>query len=96
MTNLNSTLTALILAAALCFAIPLEAQNPPMNCTPDGIVEVCTLTDTTNAASGQTTLPVTVSPSATVAYSKGQLSIHAENVPLAEVLHEIGAKTGEN
>jgi hypothetical protein len=82
-------LLAIALQLSLCVAA--HAQNPPMNCTPDGIIEVCTLADSTSAASA----PVAVVPPAPkITYEKGLLAISAENVPLNEVLQQISAKTG--
>ncbi len=84
----------LAITAGLYLAPSLRAQNPPMNCSPDGIIEVCTLVDT-NAAPPPV---VPVAPPAPVvphvAYSNGKLTITAENVPLSDVLSEISRKTG--
>ena len=96
MAKLNSLLPVFGLAFAVSMAIPALAQNPPMNCTPDGIVEVCTLADNTSASNVPASTPdaAPTQPQPTVVYSKGELTIKAENVPLKDVLQEVGVKTG--
>ncbi|MGH9511018.1 MAG: hypothetical protein ACRD2U_02665 [Terriglobales bacterium] len=76
--------------SVLFFSIPAHAQNPPMNCAADGIIQVCTLADTTPAP----TAVMPPAPAAHVTYTNGQLTVMAENVPLKDVLNEIGKKTG--
>jgi hypothetical protein len=82
------------IALVLSLGTSLHGQNPPMNCAPDGIVEVCTLADTTPAQS--LAAPVVPPPPAAphVTYKNGQLTITAENVPLSDVLREVSRKTG--
>jgi hypothetical protein len=81
----------LILAVELLAANALHAQNPPMNCTPDGIIEVCVLADSVAAPS--VAAPVTP-PAPKVTFKNGLLAISAENVSLSDVLREVSAKTG--
>ena len=68
-----------------------HAQNPPMNCTQDGIIEVCSLADTT---ASQNPVEAVALRAPHVTYKNGQLTVVAENVPLRDVLHEISDKTG--
>jgi hypothetical protein len=84
----------LAIALELCLATASYAQNPPMNCTPDGIIEVCTLvnTDTPQTAVEAVKPPAPAVP--LITYVNGQLTITAENVPLKEVLREVSRKTG--
>jgi len=90
MVNLHSSFAALVIGLGLSMAPLAQAQNPPMNCTPDGIIEVCTAAD---SAAPIATEP-TAAPAAKVTYKDGLLAISAENVSLADVLHEVSAKTG--
>ncbi len=87
---------ALAIALELSLSVALHAQNPPMNCTPDGIIEVCTLADTSSTpAAAEAVAPAApVQPVPHVAYKDGQLTIIAENVPLSDVLHEVSRATG--
>jgi hypothetical protein len=91
MVNLHSGFSVLVIGLGLCIAPQVQAQNPPMNCTPDGIIEVCTAAD--SVAAPIVTEPVPAPP-AMVIYKDGLLSISAENVSLSDVLHEVSAKTG--
>ncbi len=86
----------LAIALEMFFASALHAQNPPMNCTPDGIIEVCTLADTSSTpAAAEAVAPATPAPPVPhVSYKDGQLTITAENVPLSDVLHEVSRATG--
>ncbi len=89
------SISVLAIAIALSLPTAVHAQNPPMNCTPDGIIEVCTLADTTSAPVAQAVAPATpVSPVPRVTYKDGQLTITAENVPLNVILHEVSRATG--
>jgi hypothetical protein len=90
MVNLRSSFSVLVIGLGLCIASQVQAQNPPMNCTPDGIIEVCTVADSVAPIA---TEPVPA-PAAMVVYKDGLLSISAENVSLSDVLHEVSAKTG--
>jgi hypothetical protein len=90
MVNLHSSFSALVIGLGLSIAPQVQAQNPPMNCTPDGIIEVCTAAD--SVAAPIATEPVL--PAAKVTYKGGLLTISAENVSLSDVLHEVSAKTG--
>jgi hypothetical protein len=89
--DLRSSFSVLVIGFGLCVAPHLQAQNPPMNCTPDGIIEVCTLADSVAAPIATEPVPA---PAAMVTYKDGLLSISAENVSLSDVLHEVSAKTG--
>jgi hypothetical protein len=93
MVNLRSSFSVFVVGIGLCIAPQVQGQNPPMNCTPDGIIEVCTAAD--SGASAIATEPVPVAaPAAKVTYKAGLLTISAENVSLSDVLHEVSAKTG--
>jgi hypothetical protein len=85
-----------VLAIVIGLSLPtaLRAQNPPMNCTPDGIIEVCTLADTTAAPPAVEAVAPPAAPVPNVTYKNGQLTIIAENVPLSDVLREVSRKTG--
>jgi hypothetical protein len=91
MVNLRSSFSVLVIGLGLCIAPQVQAQNPPMNCTPDGIIEVCTAADSVAAPLATEPVPA---PAAMVIYKDGLLSISAENVSLSDVLHEVSAKTG--
>jgi hypothetical protein len=91
MVNLRSSFSVLVIGLGLCIAPQVQAQNPPMNCTPDGIIEVCTAADSVAAPIATESVPA---PAAMVIYKDGLLSISAENVSLSDVLHEVSAKTG--
>lgn len=84
----------LAITVAVSLTAVVHAQNPPMNCAPDGIVEVCTLADTTSAQTAVAPVVPPAPPAPHVTYKDGQLTITAENVPLSEVLHEVSRKTG--
>ncbi len=86
----------LAIALELSLSVALHAQNPPMNCTPDGIIEVCTLADTSSTpAAAEAVAPAApVQPVPHITYKDGQLTIIAENVPLSDVLHEVSRATG--
>jgi len=90
MVNLHSSFAVLVIGLGLSIAPHAQAQNPPMNCIPDGIIEVCTAAD---SAAPIATEP-TAAPAAKVTYKDGMLAISAENVSLGDVLHEVSAKTG--
>lgn len=90
MLNLHSGFSVLVVGLGLCIAPQVQAQNPPMNCTPDGIIEVCTAAD---SAAPLATEPVPA-PASKVTYRGGLLTISAENVSLSDVLHEVSTKTG--
>jgi hypothetical protein len=85
-----------VLATVIGLSLPtaLRAQNPPMNCTPDGIIEVCTLVDTNAAQPAVEAVAPPAAPVPNVTYKSGQLTIIAENVPLSDVLREVSRKTG--
>jgi hypothetical protein len=91
MAKFPSTLSMLSIALGLCTVTALHAQNPPMNCTPEGIIEVCTPVD--SVAPANAVEPV-VAPSPKVTYKNGLLAISAENISLKEVLREVSSKTG--
>ena len=91
MVNLHSGFSVLVIGLGLCIAPQVQAQNPPMNCTPDGIIEVCTAANAVAAPIATEPVPA---PAAMVIYKDGLLSISAENVSLSDVLHEVSAKTG--
>jgi hypothetical protein len=93
MVNLRSSFSALVIGLGLCIAPHVQAQNPPMNCTPDGIIEVCTAADSVAAPIATVPAPP-AAPAAKVTYKDGLLAISAENVSLGDVLHEVSAKTG--
>jgi hypothetical protein len=90
MLDLRSSFSVLVIGLGLCVAPRVQAQNPPMNCTPDGIIEVCTPAD---SAAPIATDPASA-PAAKVTYKGGLLTISAENVSLGDVLHEVSTKTG--
>ncbi len=90
MVNLHSSFSVFIVGLGLSIAPQVQAQNPPMNCIPDGIIEVCTAAD--SVAAPVATEPVL--PAAKVTYKGGLLTISAENISLSDVLHEVSAKTG--
>ncbi len=69
----------------------MHAQNPPMNCAPDGIIEVCTPVDGSGA---QSVIEKVAPPAPRITYRDGQLEITADNVPLSDVLREVSRKTG--
>ncbi len=88
-------ISVLAIAAALSLPAVVRAQNPPMNCTPDGIIEVCTLADTTSTPAREAVAPALPAPPVPhVTYKDGQLTITAENVPLSEILREVSRATG--
>ena len=88
-------ISVLAIAAALSLPAVVRAQNPPMNCTPDGIIEVCTLADTTSTPAHEAVAPALPAPPVPhVTYKDGQLTITAENVPLSEILREVSRATG--
>ena len=89
--NLRSGFSVLVIGIGLCIAPQVQAQNPPMNCTPDGIIEVCTAADSVAAPVPNEPAPA---PTAKVTYKAGLLMISAENVSLSDVLHEVSTKTG--
>jgi hypothetical protein len=89
--SLHSRFSVLVVGLGLFIAPQVQAQNPPMNCTPDGIIEVCTAADSVAASIATESVPA---PPAMVIYKDGLLSISAENVSLSDVLHEVSAKTG--
>jgi hypothetical protein len=91
MVNIRSSFSVLAFGVGLCIASQMRAQNPPMNCTPDGIIEVCTAADSVAAPIATEPVPA---PAAMVIYKDGLLSISAENVSLSDVLHQVSAKTG--
>ncbi len=86
----------LAIALELSLSVALHAQNPPMNCTTDGIFEVCTLADTSSTpVAVEAVAPAApVQPVPHITYKDGQLTIIAENVPLSDVLHEVSRATG--
>jgi len=89
--NLRSSFSVFVIGIGLSIAPQVQAQNPPMNCTPDGIIEVCTAADSVAAPIGTDPAPA---PTAKVTYKAGLLTISAENVSLSDVLHEVSTKTG--
>ena len=86
----------LAIALVLSLSVALHAQNPPMNCKPDGIIEVCTLADTSSTpVAAEAVAPAApAQPVPHVTYRDGRLTIMAENVPLSDVLHEVSRTTG--